>query len=138
VSNKQDKEKCWRAFSRFVRLRDCLKTTKTTDWGVCCSCGKKVSYKGSQAGHFLAGRWNAILFEETCCALQCAHCNLFLQGNGAGYYKFMLKEYGQKEIDRLMKLHKTTRKWKSGELKEMTQEFKDKTIALRASEKLPF
>lgn len=134
----QDKKETWTAFSRYVRLRDCLKTTKTPDFGLCCSCGKRVAYKECHAGHFLSGRHNAILFEETCCALQCIHCNTYIQGNGAGYYKFMLREYGQEEIDRLMRLDKTTRKWKSGELKEMTKMFKDKTIALRSSKKLPF
>jgi len=136
-TTKSLKVKCWRAFSIYIRLRDCLKTY-STEQGFCCSCGKRVAYKKGHAGHFLSGRHNAILFEETCCHLQCIHCNTYLQGNGAGYYKFMLREYGQKEIDRLMRLDKTTRLWKSGELKEMTKEFKNKTVALRASENLPF
>ena len=137
MSIKVDKEKCWRAFSRYVRLRDCLKTG-SPDWGLCCSSGVRVPYKGGHAGHFIAGRHNAILFEETNCHLQSNYDNTYLQGNGAGYCKFMLKEYGQEEIDRLMRLDKTTRKWKSGELKEMTKMFKDKTIALRSSKSLPF
>ena len=63
------KRKAWDEFSRYVRLRDAIKTTQTKEWAVCCSCGKTYPAFGTgcgQAGHFVPGRGNAILFDEDC------------------------------------------------------------------------
>ena len=138
LKTKKLKAKCWRTFSNYIRMRDCLETTGTTERGRCCTCGKIIPYKGSHAGHFLPGRHNANLFDEHGCHLQCVHCNTYLQGAGAEYYKFMLNKYGQKEIDRLMKQNRTTKKWKPGELKELEQHFRDKIGEITCSKNLPF
>ena len=52
------KKKLWTLFSKYIRLRD-------SDYrGICscCTCGIKKHYKEMQAGHFLPGRRNSILF----------------------------------------------------------------------------
>ena len=123
------KEKCWNEFSRYVRIRDALKTTGTIDKCKCCSCGKILPAFGLrcvQAGHFIPGRKASILFEETGVHGQCYWCNsnMGLRGNWPGYYAFMLKEYGQEEIDRLLALRHQTRKFTVGELETMRDCYK--------------
>ena len=58
------KNAAWKEFSRYIRLRDCIKTTGDTDAGICITCGKLIPYGNSQAGHFIAGRTNGVLFNE--------------------------------------------------------------------------
>ncbi len=91
------KRKAWDEFSRYVRLRDAIKTTQTKEWAVCCSCGKTYPAFGTgcgQAGHFVPGRGNAILFEETGCHAQCYNCNIRKKGAWPEYMEFMLREHG--------------------------------------------
>jgi DNA repair exonuclease SbcCD ATPase subunit len=44
------------------------------------------------------------LFDERNCHAQCYGCNVMKKGNMVKYYKFMLKQYGQKVIDELEEL----------------------------------
>ena len=121
------KGKTWEQFSRYVRVRDALRTTGTIEKGICCSCGKIYPAFGKgcyQAGHFIPGRGASVLFEETCVHGQCYNCNDRLKGNWPGYYEFMLKKYGQDEIDRLLALKKKVRKFTVGELELMRDQYK--------------
>ena len=94
----------WNICSRYVRLRDCLKTTGTKEWGHCVTCGKLYHYKKLQAGHFTSGRVDAVLFEESGIHAQCYRCNIERSGEWPTYYRFMQNEYGQDEIERLVAL----------------------------------
>jgi ferredoxin len=79
-----------------------------------------------QAGHFIAGRRNAILFEETCVHGQCYTCNVTLKGMGVEYFLFMEKRYGRDEIDRLVTLSKQTKKLTALDLLEIEANYKEK------------
>lgn len=93
------KDKAWASFSKFIRTRDCLRTAGTLEEGVCISCSRTTPYKGSQAGHFIAGRTNAILLDEDLVHLQCYHCNIGLSGNYVEYFVQMEQLYTRDEID---------------------------------------
>lgn len=93
------KDNAWKSFSAFIRTRDCLRDSGTLDEGVCISCGRVTPYKGSQAGHFIAGRTNAILLDEDLVHLQDYHCNIGLAGNYVEYFVQMEKLYTREEID---------------------------------------
>ncbi len=72
------KGKAWEEFSKYIRIRDALRTTGTIENAVCCSCSKIYPSFGKgclQAGHFIPGRRAAILFEETGVHGQCYWCN---------------------------------------------------------------
>ena len=121
------KKKTWTDFSKYIRIRDALKTTGTIEKVICCSCSKEYNAFGKpcvQAGHFVPGRKNPTLFEPTCVAAQCYNCNVNLKGNWVGYYEFMVKTYGQEEITRLIKLSKITRKFTIPELEMLRDCFK--------------
>lgn len=78
---------------------------------VCVTCGNVGPWKGKflgggtiESGHFIAGRFNSIIFEENNVHPQCKHCNQHLSGNQACYEMWMQFMYGQEEIDRLRQL----------------------------------
>ena len=88
------KGEVWKLFSRFIRLRDCLRTTGTTTRGKCISCPFEYPIEKLQAGHFVDGRGNAILFDEECVHAQCVQCNCMKHGNKAEYRKAIIDLHG--------------------------------------------
>jgi len=95
----------WKLFSRYIRLRDCIKTTGTTDWGLCRTCQRKYHFKKLQAGHFIPGRTRAVLFDPRCVHIQCYRCNRVIKEVWPAYYRFMQKEYGQEVVEELVNLY---------------------------------
>jgi len=94
------KKECWVEFSKYIRTRDCLKTTGSPNYGVCVSCGKEFPFKKLQAGHFIPGRHNGNLFSEKYVNAQCWQCNApaFLggkNGNALAYRRAMIRMYGE-------------------------------------------
>ena len=94
----------------------------------CVTCPRVYPIKQLQAGHFVQGRMNSILFDERGCFAQCYGCNMGKGGNIIEYYPFMLKNCGQKLIDELKFLSNQTVKFTIEELKKMEIKFKQKTI----------
>ena len=103
------KKKLWPVFSRYIRMRDCLATTKSITHGKCCTCGRLYPIGKLQAGHFIPGRQDSVLFEPTCVHAQCYRCNVQRQGEWVKYFRFMEEKYGQAEIFRLMALSEEVR-----------------------------
>jgi hypothetical protein len=128
------KKKTWKTFSQFIRLRDAIATTQGPHTVKCCSCGKPYPAFGigcAQAGHFVPGRRNTILFDERCVNAQCYNCNVTLKGNWPGYYVFMLEKYDLETIDELLILAKQIRKFTTDELDELNQHYIDEIEALK-------
>lgn len=91
---------------KYIQLYVRLLETDENGYGYCCSCGKLLTWRETQGGHFQPKgvNYNAACLEEENVHIQCATCNLYRQGNPAGYYKFMLDKYGEdviKEIEEL-------------------------------------
>ena len=121
------KKKLWKVFSRYIRKRDAIKTTGDILNLRCCTCGKEYPAFGvgcAQAGHFITGRGNAILFDERGVHGQCYNCNIRLKGNWPAYIEFMKREYGQEVIDELLALNKTIRQFSVIELQELIEKYK--------------
>jgi len=95
------KEHLWKVFSKYIRLRDCIKTTKTTTEGRCVTCGKIFPISKLQAGHFIPGRMDSILFDEDCVHTQCYRCNCILN-TWPEYYRWMQSVYGQEVIEQMI------------------------------------
>jgi len=118
------KKKAWSMFSKYIRLRDCLLTTGTKERGVCFTCGRTYTFEQLQAGHFVGGRLNSILFLEDNVHAQCVKCNMFLHGNIMEYLPRMIELYGQKRVDELKSLRNKEKKWAIGELESIYLEYK--------------
>ena len=124
------KDSAWGAFSSFIRTRDCLRTSGTLEEGVCISCDKCIPYKGSQAGHFIAGRTNAILLDEDLVHLQCLRCNIMLSGNYVEYFVRMEQLYTREEIDLFRSRKAVTKKMKIDDWIEQKLYWKERTAEL--------
>ena len=92
----------WLVFSRYIRLRDCWRTTQSFEYGECISCGKTFEYHKLDAGHFIPKHSNNY-FSEKGVNAQCRHCNSFLHGNQLGYRRGLVELYGE-EVTRELEL----------------------------------
>jgi len=93
-SKKTVKDNAWRAFSRYIRLRDCLKTTGSLEYGECVSCDRTLPIELLDAGHFIPKK-SGNYFSERGVNAQCRSCNRFHGGNQLEYRKEIICRYGE-------------------------------------------
>ena len=124
ASKKTIKDRAWRAFSKYIRLRDCLKTTGTLTHGKCITCGKLLSIGFCDAGHFVSRRYNSTLFDEKNCHIQCRYCNRFLNGNLLEYRRQIIKLYGESADIELEDKAMEIKKYTSQDLTELERCYK--------------
>jgi len=92
LTKKGKKQKAWNIFSKYIRTRDCLKTSKFPDCGKCITCGKFFPIQELQAGHAISGSNNSILFDEELVNAQCRGCyGYHLISNGFDRQQFSQK-----------------------------------------------
>ena len=127
------KDACWKLFSRYIRLRDCLKTTGCTSFGLCITCSKRYHFKLLQAGHFIAGRHNVNLFSEHGTHAQCYNCNINLHGNTLEYRRQIIKLYGEGADLELEKEAAVTKKFTVEELQDKIDHYKAEIKKLEES-----
>lgn len=128
------KEKAWKAFSKYIRVRDAYATTGFDEMCECVTCYKlfPVTGKGCiQAGHFIPGRNNGILFDERGVHGQCYGCNGFGRGKQPRYHEYMLRKYGQEVIDDLFEKARSTVQYKTHDYLEIEKEYKQKLKNIR-------
>lgn len=116
-------------FSKYIRTRDCIKTSKFPDQGKCVTCGRFFPYKELQAGHAIGGRYNSILFDEQLVNAQCRGCNGYGNGKYADYSLWFIREYGQEKWEEKVELsHKIVPDLDYGEIYEKYKEKYDKLM----------
>jgi len=120
-SKRTVKDKAWRAFSQFIRTRDCLMTTGTPDRGKCITCGFEFPFKQLQAGHFIPGRHNANLFSEEGTHAQCRSCNIWGNGKPLEYRRAILDLYGDGYDEVLEKESREIKKFSVEDLTSLTE-----------------
>lgn len=126
ISKSKAKAKAWSEFSKYIRTRDAIATTGDTDSLICCTCGKLIPFKQSQAGHFIAGRTNALLFDEDIVHGQCYACNVCNHGEQLEYYYYMKRHYTEEQILEMRKLRYETVKYTPEDLIEIAEKYKVK------------
>jgi hypothetical protein len=126
------KKDAWDAFSRYIRTRDALKTTGGIEYCRCITCntwklaiGTKYE-QGLQAGHFIPGRTNDILFDEEQVNAQCYHCNEGLNGNWTMYYKVMIQRHGQEKVNEMINRPYQSIQFKVFQLDEIRDKYNKK------------
>lgn len=97
ISTKCLKKKAWKLFSEFIRRRYANKD----GFNVCITCGKKEHWKNMDAGHFIAGRTNSVLFDEDGVYAQCVYCNKYKHGAVLEYRDFMVKKFGEAKVEEM-------------------------------------
>ena len=122
------KEKAWKVFSLYIRL----KYSDDDGFVNCVTCGANYYFRELQAGHFIAGRCNSILFYEKGVHPQCRRCN-YQEGNGPMYFIFMEKTYGRDEIDYQIQLKHQTLKRSEFDYQLIHDEYQSKIDRLNKS-----
>ena len=140
IKRSKAKDRAWKAFSDWVRLRDCLATTGTREYGICITCNERGDsswkpYKELQAGHAVGGRGNAVLFHEQIVSIQCGYCNrkppMGLGGDYGNYTIALIKRYGLEQVEQWQKLrHDTSVKYSITDLLEIEKKYKKKLFHL--------
>ena len=87
------KAACWKVFSRYIRLRDCLHTSGSPEWGECVSCGRTFEFDKLDAGHFVPKK-SGNYFSEWGVNAQCQSCNRFHAGQQLPYRREIIERYG--------------------------------------------
>lgn len=121
---KQAKKRAWDMFSKYVRTRDALRTTGTREEALCITCDRRYPIKDLQAGHFIPGRHNSILFDERGVHAQCYGCNVMKMGNTVKYFRKMQDLYGEGIIRELEQLDTQVKQFKVFELDEIHDKYK--------------
>jgi len=130
VSISSLKHKAWNLFSTYIRLRDCLQTTGSSEYGKCITCGKIYSFEQLQASHFIAGRSNAVLFDEEMVHAACYQCNVGLHGNILEYRRKIIEMYGE-DYDLVLETRsKQLKKFTIEYLQILITSFKQKILEL--------
>lgn len=106
-------------------MRDCFTATHNFDEGMCVSCKRWYPLKELQAGHFIDGRTNSILFDEEAVHAQCRSCNLFKSGAKAEYMIFMLDKYGEDKVREIVARKYQTVKYKLEDYEAIAVKYRD-------------
>jgi len=117
-------KKLWTEFSKFIRTRDCLKTTGVPDEGICITCEQRVPFKKLQAGHFIPRQYKTTRYDEKNNHAQCFACNMFMGGNVAIYGEKIKDLYGEEERQRLIASQYSD--MKGGYIKKTLEWYKEK------------
>jgi 5-methylcytosine-specific restriction endonuclease McrA len=117
-SVKKLKSDLWDLFSEYIRRKD----ADENGYATCVTCGATKHWKEQQAGHFVSRSHGATFVDPHNVHVQCYRCNMTLKGNMIAYHDFMLKTYGQGEIDRLQRIARFTHKWKVYELQNLIKQ----------------
>lgn len=121
------KRKAWEAFSKYIRTRDAIKTTNTTEYAVCVTCPRQYHIKSMDAGHWISRGHTAVLFEERNVHAQCVYCNKGLDGNAEAYRRYIVSEYGEETAEELYILSKKSVKYSIADYEEIETYYKKKT-----------
>lgn len=137
--HKKMKSKAWKMFALYILLRDC------NAQGICecCTCGEKHPFWDAkmQAGHFVSGRTNSVLFNEKIVHRQCMACNGYGglgggRGEQARYFLFMKKKgYTDSDLEDMLNLTNKTKQFKTYDLEEIIRQY-HKLIQKICKEKL--
>jgi len=127
------KDRAWKVFSLYIRTKG-----STNGLNVCVTCGLWKPIKKLQAGHFIPGRHNSILFDERGVHCQCYRCNVALKGNPRAYDAYMRRVYGQKVIFNLELLDIQSKQFKVFELEELLIKYTKKLKSILDRKDLPY
>jgi len=120
------KESAWGWFSKYIRIRDCVETTGSKEYGKCFTCDKVYPFKSLQAGHFIDGRGASILFEEDLVHAQCYACNVMKSGNKDAYTPKMIQKHGLKKVKEFWAQKNETHRWSVDELEYIENVYKER------------
>jgi hypothetical protein len=127
------KKRVWVVVSQYIRL----KYSDFRGYCKCVTCNVVKPYTQLQAGHFVQGRRNGVLFDERNIHPQCYICNVCKHGDLLNYRDFMLKTYGEDVINELRALDQESKQFTVPELKALKEIYSNKLLELQHEHRLP-
>lgn len=116
------KKKLDRVFSVYIRLRD----SDESGFCSCITCGAINHWKEVDAGHFYNRDRNSTRYHENNVHAQCRSCNRYQSGETAKYGYNLMNKYDMAILKELNDLQSMYKKWKTYELEELINSFKEK------------
>lgn len=115
------KGRVWDLCSEYVRRSHADDNGNCT----CVTCGVIKPWQEMQAGHYVGGRGNAVLFNEEVIYPQCYHCNIYKKGAYDRYTIFMVKKHGLKKAEELLNLKHQGKvmKWDVAYLEKLEEDY---------------
>jgi hypothetical protein len=129
-SSNSKKNTAWKWFSKYIRLRDAIKTTGNELFAKCITCGEIMPIEDMDAGHGIAGRANSILFNEELVHAQCRKCNRQGGGELQMYKKVLIDMYGQEKWDYWQSIRHTTVQYTQFDFEQIAKTYKEKVKPL--------
>jgi len=121
---KREKEKAWGWFSKYIRTRECLQSTGSTEYGLCFTCGKRTNYEEMDAGHFIAGRKNAVLFDPAYVRGQCRECNRSKGGNVKIFREKLVILHGEESVQDAQNKRHNVVKYSESDYADISEEYR--------------
>lgn len=130
---KSARDAAWRAMSRYVRIRECINTTGSVEYGKCVTCGEVKPFDKLDAGHFVPGCAGYAMWDERNVHIQCSACNRFHGGRVLEYRDWMIARYGEAVVEELRERARMMCKYTANDLREMAKSYRIKTKQLEES-----
>ena len=125
------KKLAWKTFSLFVRTRDALRTTGTTDTCRCYTCGAVYPISEIDAGHAIPGRHEAILLDEELVYGQCRKCNRLNGGEQQAFRILLTQIHGEEWWEEKQALKHTIMQRTDSEYREIAKTYRAKIKELK-------
>lgn len=125
---KKAKDELWKLVSKYVRL-----SHADLDGNVeCITCHVKLPWQRIQCGHYISRVHLGTFFDLRNLGPQCPGCNCKMYGNGRPdeFALYLINHYGQGILEELNKVKHEGKKYKTYELQELIEEYKDKLVGL--------
>jgi hypothetical protein len=121
ITKKGLREKLWKIFSKYIRLRD----------GKCVTCGGAPE----NAGHYIPKSVTrlSLYFDERNVNAQCVRCNKYLSGNLQSYAIYLEKKFGYGILEQLQQERTKVFKPYPGWWEEKIEEYEEKYKKLLTS-----
>ena len=141
---KTPKQVAWQWMSRAIRLMGVIKTCERIKSlsprdciAECYTCGTLVNITkgnhGGQAGHYRSrgiGGSSGLYFDERAIKTQCMRCNGFEQGRPDEFREHLIRDYGDKVVEELDKLHKLPSRWQAKDYPGLALYWEQRTMEL--------
>ena len=129
------KKKAWDAMSIYVRTKECRETTGLDFVGECFTCDRRLHITALDAGHFVAGRRNSILFDERGVHIQCSWwCNRLNHGQHKIYRKRMIEKFGIEVVEEIEQNAKKVIQDVDMHFEEIEEKYKQKLKELKGEQ----
>lgn len=123
------REKVGRKFRKFIQLRDLVKLPSGDILAKCISCqGEQIIDNSYQLKYWHAGHYfkekgisgsESVALDEDNVHLQCARCNIHLNGNESNYEENLRRKIGNERFVLLQQKRREIKKYSLGELQEL-------------------